>query len=231
MTQDNRPIKDGAGDIFTIRMRDISPAGDGTIMRSMLYTTPYPNDYTEGGALGGIFQHCARSGSMASGLAANAPVYSFQWNVGNVAAVRRVRVNAWTTTTAFAGGVALFDAYMARGFTSPDSGGIEPNLTGSQGKMRTSMASSFAAIQYSNTGAITPSSRVVDADPLNQIVATVPQIGGAMIFSNSALIDKPMGEHPLLLEAGEGFVIRATIPPVGTWQFTVTTEWDEIPGY
>lgn len=230
MTQDNRPIKDGAGDIFTIRMRDISPAGDGTIMRSMILSTPYPNDYTTGGALGGIFQHCGRSGQMASGLAANAPIYSFQWNGSLVAAIRRVTVNAWSATTAFAGGVVMFDAYIARGFTAPDSGGTAANLSGGQSKMRSSMASSLAAIRYASTTAITAGTRTLDSDPIARVVATLPQSGTTTIVATN-LINKAMGEHPLTLAAGEGFVINATIPPVGTWQFSVTMEWDEIPGY
>ena len=130
MTQDNRPIKDGAGDIFTVRMRDISPAGDGTIMRSMILSTPFPNDYSTGGAPGGIFSHCAVSGNMTAALPANSPIYSFQWTAATLAAIRRVRLTAWSTATAFAAnGVAIFDFYRAHSFTTADVGGTASNNT------------------------------------------------------------------------------------------------------
>jgi hypothetical protein len=198
MTQDNRPIKDGAGDIFTLRMRDISPAGDGTIMRSMIMSTPYPNDYMTGGAPGGIFSHCAISGNMTAALPINSPIYSFQWTAASLAAIRRVRLTAWATVTAFAAnGVAAFDIYQARSFAAPDGGGTPADLTGNHAKRR--------------------------------VATTPPSI--QMVILSTTLFEKPMGEHPLLLAASEGFVIHASMPVVGTWQFAVTTEWDEIPGY
>src|SRR6516165_8739742 len=117
---DNKLIKDALGQNFTIRMRDISPGGDGSIQRSMIFTTSYPIDYGTGGS----YRDAAKSGSMAAGLAANAPIYSFQWTSSSLLAlVRRVKLSAWTLGTGFAAGVAEFDLFVARLFSSADGGG------------------------------------------------------------------------------------------------------------
>jgi hypothetical protein len=36
------------------------------------------------------------------------------------------------------------------------------------------------------------------------------------------------GEWPLVLVQNEGFIIRATVPATGTWEFGVLLEWSEI---
>ena len=64
---DNKLIKDALGQSFTIRMRDISAGGDGSIQRSMIFTTGYPIDYGTGGS----YRDAARSGSMGA-----PPIYS-----------------------------------------------------------------------------------------------------------------------------------------------------------
>jgi hypothetical protein len=35
----------------------------------------------------------------------------------------------------------------------------------------------------------------------------------------------------LLLAQNEGFVVRATVPATGTWQFGVTVVWTEVASY
>jgi hypothetical protein len=45
---DNRQIKDGLGNLFTIRMRDISTNNDGTEQRSMVFATALPVDFGGG---------------------------------------------------------------------------------------------------------------------------------------------------------------------------------------
>ena len=72
---DNKQLKDGVGDVFSLRQRDRSTGGDGSLMQTMVLSTGYPIDY----GIGGCFQHCAESGIMAAGLAAASPVYTFQW--------------------------------------------------------------------------------------------------------------------------------------------------------
>src|SRR6516162_6786295 len=152
---DNKQIKDGLGNIFTIRMKDVSALVNGSVQRSMIYASPYPLDY----GAGGIFQHVAKSGTIAATMSANSPIYSFRWlSSGMIALIWRMRLVAWSVTT-FSGGLATFDLFAARNFTSSDSGGVEADLSGDNNQLRSSMSASSAAIWWSNTGALTPGIR------------------------------------------------------------------------
>jgi hypothetical protein len=222
---DNKQIKDGVGDVFMLRMRDLSSGGDGSLQRSMIFATGYPIDYETGG----MFQHCAKSGIMAAGLAANAPIYSFYWPASLTGLLRRVRINAWTLGTAFAAGLVTFDLFAARNFTSPDGGGSAADLSGNHAKLRTSMGTSLADIMVATTAALVPGTRVLDPAPLDSRTLNAPvAINTTFSASIMTLFEKQQGEHPLMLVTNEGFVIRATVPATGLWSFAVTTEWDEV---
>jgi hypothetical protein len=222
---DNKQIKDGVGDVFGLRMRDLSPAGDGSLQRSMIFATGYPIDY----GTGGMFQHCAKSGVMAAGLAANAPIYAFYWPATLIGLVRRVRLNAWTLGTAFTAGLATFDLFAARQFTAPYGGGAQADLSGDHAQLRTSMGTSLANIMVATTAALTPGTRTLDPDPLNSITVVAPSTAFAPYINQTLpLFEKLQDEHPLMLVTNEGFVIRATVPATGLWSFAVTTEWDEV---
>jgi hypothetical protein len=169
---------------------------------------------------------------MAAALPANSSIYAFQFLPATVAAlVWRVRLVA-RSVTAFAVNIGTFDLYAARNFTVNDSGGITVGLAGNAGKLRTSMASSTAAIEIANTGGLTPGTRTLDAAPLNSAIVNMPaSTPGVFSASPLTLFEKLAGEHPLLLTNGEGFIIQASVPNDGTWQFAVTTEWTELTNY
>jgi hypothetical protein len=226
---DNRQIKDGLGNIFTIRMRDISPLLDGSVQRSMVYSSLYPLDY----GAGGIFQHVAKSGTIAAMLPVNSPIYSFRWtSSGMFALVWRIRMMAWTVT-AFSGGLATFDLFAARGFTAADSGGLTANLAGENNQLRTSMASSSASIMYASATALTAGTRVVDAAPMESFTALAPTTDNTLFpLDPIILFQKDKSDHPLFLAANEGFIIRASVPQTtSTWAFAVTAEWNEVQSY
>jgi hypothetical protein len=226
---DNIRIKDGLGNLHTFRARDVSAAQDGSLLRSMMLDSLYPADY----GLGGMFQHCAKSGVIAAGLANNSPIYSFFWSGVSpeipFALIRRIRLNAWCVV-AFTTGTVTFDIFAARQFTAQDGGGNVANMFGSN-MLRSAMASSLATINWSNTGALTPGTRVLDAAPLDSQTVPAPQVAGApFTTTRMTLFEKLQGEHPLMLAGDEGFVVRATVPApgIGTWQFALTAEWDEV---
>jgi hypothetical protein len=226
---DNIQIKDGLGDLQTLRARDVSLAQDGSLLRSMMLDSLYPTDYGQGG----MFQLCAKSGVIAAGIANNAPIYSFYWSGISpqipFALIRRVRLNAWSVV-AFTPGTVTFDLFAARVFSVADSGGNVISDYRSN-MLRSAMASSLATIHYANTSALTPGTRVLDVAPLDSQTVQAPQTAG-MPFTTQrmTLFEKLQGEHPLLLAPSEGFVVQVTVPAagVGTWQFAVTTEWDEV---
>jgi hypothetical protein len=221
---DNKQIKDGLGNVFTIRMRDVGPLQDGSMQRSMIFSTPYPLDY--GG--GGIFQHCAQSGVMAPGMVSAGSLYAFRWpSAGMSALIFRVRL-AVVAVQAFSGGVATFSIYAARQFTAGPSGGISAQFGGDNNQLRSSMAASAASIMVANTGALTPGTRVLDAAPLDSVIVAAPTNPNTP-FLNATLFQKQQGEHPLFLAQNEGFVIVGSVPLSNTtWQFSVTTEWAEV---
>jgi hypothetical protein len=226
---DNKQIKDGLGNVFTIRMKDISPVLDGSVQRSMIYATLYPLDYGSGG----IFQHVAKSGTMAAMLPVNSTIYSFRWaSPGMVALIWRMRMMAWTVT-AFSGGIASFDLYAARAFTTFDSGGNFANLTGDNNQLRTSMAASGASIAWSATAALNPGVRTLDFAPMESLSTPAPTVNNSLFQIEPLLLfQKDKADHPLVLANNEGFVITASVPQTtSTWAFTVTLEWNEVPNY
>jgi hypothetical protein len=192
----------------------------------MFFSSMFPYDY----GAGGIFQHCAKSGTMAAGLASASPVYSFRWPATLVAAITRVRLSAWTLGTAFGGGVATFDLFAARAYTALDSGGTLISFSGEQSQLRSTMSQSQAQIVRSATATLTPGTRVLDNDPLNSVTLTAPTTSNQPFTAagSVSLLDKQLGDHPLTLVQNEGFVINATVPGTGTWGFSVTTEWTEM---
>jgi hypothetical protein len=171
---DNKQIKDGLGNLFNLRMRDVGPAQDGLLMKSMFDAAMVPIEY----GAGGMYQHTARSGLMAAGLAASSPIYSFCWQSATLlVAVQRIRLTAFSVG-AFTAGTAAFNLFVARGFTVQDGGGAVIDLSGNHAKLRTSMATSVAAISCATTAALSPGARTLDADPA--AASSSPSPGPAM---------------------------------------------------
>jgi len=224
---DNKQIKDGLGNLFTHRMRDVSAGQDGSFMRSMFLSTPYPLDY----GAGGIFQHCAQSGVFLTGIATSAPIYSFMWPASTMlAAIQRLRIMAWCTTAAFAAGTGIFVMTIARHFTAQDTGGTPGYFADGSSRLRSTMAKAQANIMYSNNSPLTPGTRTLDLSPIDTRTVSLPTTA-ALPFSPASitLYEKLAGEHPLLLANSEGFEVAALVPGSGAWQFAITLEWAEIP--
>jgi hypothetical protein len=225
---DNREIKDGLGNLFTTRMKDISSAQSGLVQRTLLYATLYPVDY----GVGGIYQHCVRPPQLGPGLT-SVPIYSFLWASPTlIALIWRVRVSAFSTVNPFTAGIARFSLYSARAFTGADTGGLTVNFSGNQSKLVTAMNSSEASITYANGGALTPGTRVLDTDPLESVSVSAPVATNTPFTPTPMiLLNREQGEQPLVLNSNEGFVVQATVPFGGNWQFALTTDWAEVPMY
>src|SRR5215475_8130305 len=143
---ENTIIKDGIGDEYNLRARDISQAQDGSLRRSMTLATLFPPDYglnEAGGFVTGSYHRTSQSGVIAAGIAANSPIYAFQFMGGvSLALIRRVRLSFWSMDTAFTAGLATFTLFIARNFTAQLTGGTSADLTGDNSKLRTAFASS-----------------------------------------------------------------------------------------
>lgn len=187
---------------------------------------------TVGPAVLGSYCMGANTGTMAAGLAAGAPVYSFRYGAANLAIVRKVIIEADNITTAFVAGAAKFDMIAARTFTASDTGGTAGTLTGNNGKLRTSFATTgLSDLRISSTATLTAGTRTLDAQPLASIEFSVPTSIDADLLPTTTLFQSQVGESPFILAQNEGFVLQATVPGTGTWVFSARVCWDEVSAF
>lgn len=201
----------------------------GTTFRA-LKTTAVPVDY---GSLG-IYRKSLLSGTMAAGLAANSEVFQFRWtDATRVCVIQSVQLDGLSgSATAFAAGFGKIDLVPARAWTADGSGGTAATLTGNNAKMRTSMSTSLGpSIRIASTAALTAGTKTLDTDPVGQLSLSFGTAVSVQYANTVNLIDEAAHEMPLVLSTQEGFVIRATVPATGTWQFGVTVLWAELNSY
>jgi hypothetical protein len=186
------------------------------------------------GALGS-YEMSEVSGTMAAGLAASSPIYSFRWgSASGLAVIRSIYMSAGNAGTAFAAGVGTFKLIAARSFTVADTGGTALTLTGNNGKMRTSMGTTLLSdARIASTATLTAGTRTLDATaigclnvPISTAASTSILPVGSKIFDAGA-----SQEYPLILAQNEGFVITASVPATGTWTFAVNVEWEEVTSW
>lgn len=187
---------------------------------------------TIGPTLLGSYCMAANTGTMAAGLAGGSPIYSFRYGGANLAIIRKITAEADDVTTAFVAGSAKFDLIAARTFSASDTGGTAATLTGNNGKMRTSFATTaISDLRISSTATLSAGTRTLDAQPLATVEFSVSTTIDAQLLPTTDLIRQNVGESPLVLANNEGFVIQATVPGTGTWFTSVRTCWDEVTAF
>lgn len=203
----------------------------------------FTNSAINGGHFGVSISLASQGTSpMAAGLAAAAPIISFRYFGNGACLVRRVLFGMSVNTTGFTAGSAQFNLFAARSFTAADTGGVTllPGSTpsgtgGSQGdaqQLNSRSASAKVNLLASQTATLTAGTRTLDAQPLGSISVPVPATASAIIVpTTSPLLDQRLGEYPLVLANNEGWVVQATVPATGTWNFSFNCLWDELPSY
>lgn len=203
---------------------------DGANYRA-LRTTLRPIDY---GAFG-AYRLSMLSGTMAAGLAANSEVFQFRWSdATRLCAVTSVIWDGLSgSATAFAAGFGKVDLMVARSWTADGSGGSAATIAGNTQKQRTSMGSTLlGAARISSTAALTAGTKTLDNQAHGQYSAAFGTATSTQWIPQVDLFHAdPGGESPLVLAQNEGFVVRATVPATGTWQFGVTVVWTELAEY
>lgn len=185
------------------------------------------------GALGS-YSATVKTGIMAAGLGAAAPIVAFLWKPTTPATalclMRKMKFSMYNLGTGFAAGDVLFEWYVARGFTVQDTGGGAATLTTNNAKLRTSYATTQAAIQVSATATLSAGTRTLDANPLRALQSVAGTSAfGSIILPETEIFRVQPGEQPLILAgSGEGVVIQATVPATGTWTGYATFDWDEV---
>lgn len=217
-------MKDGLGNEFTLRTKDISPSQNNSIRQNWHLATRYPIEHASGGA----FECTLKSGLMAANVLTDAPIFNFRFvSPSLICLLRRLEFSFWNVTTNFgAVGIASFDALVARAFSSEDTGGALAALAGNTGKLRTSHQSPLAHMRASTTAPLTPGTRTPDGQPFENIITNVTATANAVFLNNAKLFEED--DHPIVLATNEGVIIQATVPGTGTWSFNVTAAWDEI---
>jgi hypothetical protein len=203
---------------------------DGANHRALKVTTR-PIDHGTNGA----YKMSGTSGTIGAGLAAGSEVFQFRWtDATKLCVVTSVLIDGIAGSgTAFVAGFGKLDLVVARAYTVAGSGGTPYNTTGNNGKARTSMATSIVNdIRIASTGALTAGTRTLDAVPVGQYVFAVGTTASVTYAGRFDLM-KANGEneHPIVLAAQEGFIVRATVPATGTWQFGLTVTWTEVTAY
>lgn len=185
------------------------------------------------GALG-AYRKSLLSGTMAAGLAANAEVFQFWWSdATRLCAVQRVFLDGLSgSATAFTAGFGKIDMVPARSWTADGSGGTAGVISGNNGKLRTSFgATLLGSVRISSTAALTAGTKTLDTNPIGQFSMTFGTAVSAQYAGQTIMFEAWDNMHPLILGANEGFVLRATVPATGTWQFGVTVHWTEVTEY
>lgn len=191
---------------------------------------------TDVGALG-AYTVSAISGTIAAGLGAASPVFSFRWSPAvttQLAIIKRVAVSMASLGTGFTAGTGLLELVAARAFTASDTGGTALALTTNNNKLRTSFGTSLVAdARIASTGTLTAGTRTLDGNALAQQVFGVTTATNTVMLATADLIKRDQGaaDWPLVLTANEGFIVRATVPATGTFQLQVAVDWLEVASF
>lgn len=201
-----------------------------------------PKDLNLGGVslpapyIGGYYRHTAKSGLL-TGAGANTPVWSLRWVQPDVAMHLVSFKWYYTTTTGFTAGQLVDHAlYIARGWTTNDTGqtASSPILSTDQKKRSAFVdASLVGQIMISGTGAITPGVRTLDAFPITVQAgwcATTTQGVGTVNPDFDTKLNE-LGEHPVVLTYNEGLVLNnlTAMGAAGVITLYVELAWAEIP--
>jgi hypothetical protein len=181
-----------------------------------------------------------KSGTMAAGLAAAAPIVAIRWaSTGSVCVIRSLRLSAGSLV-GFTAGFTAFDLITARAWSAADTGGAAAAWTAAgSGKRLAGFANSAFAtageIRYSETATLSAGTRTLDTNPMNAIASSVVNTAGAVVLPETELVPG-YPDCPIVLSAASaatstGLVIRATVPATGTWQYSLSMDWDEVESY
>lgn len=179
------------------------------------------------------------SGVMAAGLGANAEIFQMRWvDATRLFLLRSLILSAAPGTTAFAAGPIEFNLTVARSWSADGGSGTAIVFsTNNTNKKRTDFPLSLfsdTGVRQSATAALTAGTKTLDTNRFASISSYVSSV--ATTAASTPLVNpgtylwqrNTHDEYPLLCEANEGIVVRATVPATGTWQFSINVEWSEI---
>lgn len=172
------------------------------------------------------------SSGLLTGAAAAAAVFSFRYAGTGLLVVRRLQVG-FVTTTAFTAAQALaYRLFVARAFTTSDSGGNVITLTGNNGKHRTSLGTPGTLdMRIAAAGALGAGIRTLDTNAIAIAGGTSSAVGASMPITN--LVATEALSHQLVLAPNEGLVLANVIAmgAGGVINLYVNIEFAEVTTY
>lgn len=187
----------------------------------------------------GHYSYGGFTGILPAGLAAVSEVFQFRWtDATRFCVVRSVTLDASVSTTFFTAGVPVqMDLVKASAWTVQGTGGTGVTPAALL-KRRSTMGSTLVAsgdMRIASTAALGAGTKTLETEAISTILAAGPTASPGTIFLPDTRLlnaDVASGEHPLVLQANEGFVIRSVnVPATGTWQCAIRIVWSEISAY
>jgi len=190
----------------------------------------------------GIYRYSGQTGILGAGIANDSEIFQFRWNPSDAAMraiINRIRISAAVSTTFFAAGVpVLAEVVRATAWSAVGTGGTGLDPATGIMKLKTDMPTTkliASDMRIATTAALGAGTKTLDGYALAGAVAGGPVTASldGTIFPPTDLWkpDVTNGEHPLELEATEGFVVRVRAPATGTWTVNVGIEWVETKQY
>jgi hypothetical protein len=189
----------------------------------------------------GAYLYGGFTGILPAALGANSEIFQFRWtDATRVCVINEIFLSAAVSTTFFAAGVPVqIDLVKATGWSAAGSGGTRITPAALL-KRRTSMGSTLVAasdIGIATTGALTVGTKTLETVSLATLLAAGPitaSLNGTIFPPGTILwrAEVANNQHPLVLVANEGFVIRSVaVPATGTWTAAISVDWAEGTGY
>jgi hypothetical protein len=216
---------------------------DPTSHAARVSLRPLEHDY--GGRLLGHYRLAARSGVLTgTGIVAGAPLFSFRWTDATALAILTRLEARYVPTAAFTAAQELgLDAILASAWSAADSSGTAV-LPGTGGRMRRSgMGTSLVGdVRIAGTTLLTAGTRTLDAQPIavggglvNDVndAAETEYVNPSGPYGFVLEANPARGEHPIVLAANEGLIVRNTVvfPAAGTATLLVSLAWAEVAAY
>lgn len=207
--------------------------------------TPRPLDHIVNGVVGGHYGVTATTGLLAVQTAASSGLFAVRFVSSTKLMVLLKLTVGFSVTTVYSaatdGGEPDYELYLSRSYlTNPSAGGTQlaPASISMMGRsnMAPSEFCSNGAILPANTGALTTGSPTLDTYPY--AYATSSANGRALgSLGTATLLDvTKFGQHPIVFNTNQGFVIRNTrqlagAAGTGVGRCVFYMEWAEVGAF
>lgn len=202
--------------------------------------SPRPFDHVPafGGVAGGHFAIGTMTGTMAAGIASLAQVFQVRWADSTRLFIPYRLTAQFSTGTGFAATTlgCPVELIVGHGSTANGSGGTALTVNSIGNKMRSTMSSSSFAtsgeIRIATTAALTAATgQALESASISSCLGA-PNATLAQSAPYDLIRLSDLGNHPLVLNAGDTLAIRTVTPAAtGTWFMSLTMEWLEAAAF